>query len=484
MASFMLKINDAQNVLASYTLLEPTLKAAVDYLDQYVVFAGVLDIEINVMPTPTGRFEGSGDTVSIGLQGGKETFEASMIRESRTGADPNPAKADFSIYIDPSSNYLDRLWWDPNIATSLAGIPPNDKNDAFSVLVHELMHGMGITSLRDPSTGALLNDSKWNVWDSLITVSNGKASFGGPSTLALLGKPVEVRLGGSEGATHLGNGPALANSAMPWVEGSIFNGYYYYDAERYTIGRVELALLEDIGWTLKPNLTLVDVVNPWDDGISSRYKVGWDRDEVINGDALADQLEGRGGNDTMNGGDGDDLLVGGLGNDTINGGAGSDTARLEGAFSSYSISYNTSARQFTISGLASGTDTYVDVELFQFSDQLRTASSLITVDATAPTVVTFSPADEATGVTVGSNIVLTFSEAIARGTGSIVLKTAAGVVVATYDAASSANLSVAGSVFTLNPSADLTAGTAYRLELAAGSVKDLAGNSFAGTSSY
>lgn len=176
--------------------------------------------------------------------------------------------------------------------------------------------------------------------------------------------------------------------------------------------------------------------------------------------------------------------TGGQGNDTLDGGAGSDTARLEGAFASYSISYNSSARQFTISGLASGTDTYVDVELFQFSDQLRTASSLITVDTTAPTVLNFSPADEATGVAVGANIVLTFSEAIARGTGSIVLKTAAGAVVATYDATSSSNLSVAGSVFTLNPTVDLTAGTTYGLEFAAGSVKDLAGNPFAGTTGY
>ena len=190
--------------------------------------------------------------------------------------------------------------------------------------------------------------------------------------------------------------------------------------------------------------------------------------ENVTGGQGNDTLIGNAANNVLIGGNGNDVMTGGLGNDTINGGAGSDTARLEGAFSSYSISYNTSARQFTISGLASGTDTYVDVELFQFSDQLRTASSLITVDVTAPTVVNFSPADEATGVTVGSSIVLTFSEAIARGTGSIVLKTAAGVVVATYDAASSANLSVAGSVFTLNPSADLTGGTAYRLELAAG----------------
>lgn len=105
-------------------------------------------------------------------------------------------------------------------------------------------------------------------------------------------------------------------------------------------------------------------------------------------------------------------------------------------------------------------------------------------DNTAPTASSFSPADAATGVAIGSNIVLTFSEAIQRGTGNIVLKTAAGTVVETYDAASGSNLSISGSTLTINPSADLSYGTHYFLQLAAGTVKDLAGNSYAGTSSY
>jgi methionine-rich copper-binding protein CopC len=105
-------------------------------------------------------------------------------------------------------------------------------------------------------------------------------------------------------------------------------------------------------------------------------------------------------------------------------------------------------------------------------------------DTTPPTVTTFTPADEAAGVAVGANIVLTFSEAIQRGAGQIVLKTVAGATVATYDAATSANLSVTGNTLTLNPSADLSAGTAYKVEFAAGSVKDLAGNSYAGTAAY
>jgi hypothetical protein len=64
------------------------------------------------------------------------------------------------------------------------------------------------------------------------------------------------------------------------------------------------------------------------------------------------------------------------------------------------------------------------------------------------------------------------------------LKTAAGVTVATFDAATSANLSISGSTLTINPTADLTHSTGYKLEFAAGTIKDLAGNSFAGTTSY
>ena len=120
------------------------------------------------------------------------------------------------------------------------------------------------------------------------------------------------------------------------------------------------------------------------------------------------------------------------------------------------------------------------------ADSLQQVSTIqaIANDTTAPTVTTFSPVDEASGIAVGSNIVVTFSEAIALGTGHITLKTASGTPVATYDAAHSTNLTLSGSTLTINPSADLAYGTSYAVEFAAGSIKDLAGNSYAGTTSY
>ena len=105
-------------------------------------------------------------------------------------------------------------------------------------------------------------------------------------------------------------------------------------------------------------------------------------------------------------------------------------------------------------------------------------------DTLAPTVKAFSPADQATGVAIGADIVLTFSEAVKRGTGNIVLKTSGGSIIATYDAASSENLNIFGSTLTINPLADLGYNTGYKIEFASGSIKDIAGNSYAGVNDY
>lgn len=368
MATISLSTNDSQNRLAAFPLLVPTLQAAVDYIDRFVVFRGTIDIELNVEATSTGRFSATGDTAFVGRSGGRDTWESALAAEARTGVDPSPSRADVSIYIDPGSTYLAHLWWDPAITGSLAANPPDDKTDAFTVLVHELLHGMGIVGWRDITTGALPGDYQ-SVWDSLVTVNGNRATFGGPATRALLGQPVEVRLGGSQGAFHLGNGPELADSATPWIEGANFNSYYYYDGERYTLGRLELALLQDIGWTLEPNLTLTDVVNPWDDRPGPRYAVGWDNAETLSGDTLADRLEGRGGNDTLRGGDGRDALAGGNGNDRLEGGADLDTASWALARGNYIVSKPGGTLVVQAATGGEGRDELVQVERLQFSDR-------------------------------------------------------------------------------------------------------------------
>ncbi|MEG3838262.1 Ig-like domain-containing protein, partial [Microcoleus sp. Z1_C3] len=107
-------------------------------------------------------------------------------------------------------------------------------------------------------------------------------------------------------------------------------------------------------------------------------------------------------------------------------------------------------------------------------------STAAAVDTTAPTA-TFTPADNATSVAVAADLVVTLSEAVQKGTGNIVIKKVSdNSVVETIDVTST-NVTVSGSTVTVNPTADLAPGTDYYVEIAAGSIKDLAGNNYAGT---
>jgi hypothetical protein len=105
----------------------------------------------------------------------------------------------------------------------------------------------------------------------------------------------------------------------------------------------------------------------------------------------------------------------------------------------------------------------------------------ITVDETPPAIATLSPVDDATGAVLNANLVVTFSEAIAVGTGNITIKNLSNNSQTTIDITSgSPQVSVAGSVLTINPTADLLPGKSYAIQIDATAIKDLYGNYFAG----
>jgi trimeric autotransporter adhesin len=239
---------------------------------------------------------------------------------------------------------------------------------------------------------------------------------------------------------------------------------------------------------------------------------GGEGDDVLNGGADNDQLEGDLGDDTISGGDGNDTLdgstgnnlldggagndllygdndndtlIGGSGNDTLIGDSGEDTAVFSGNFADYAISFDETLSAYTIVDTVAdrdGTDIVARVEYFQFAGVTKTASELIP-DSTPPEAVSFSPGDDATNVAVDQNIVITFSEIIQGGSGSIILKKG-GDTVETFDVASSSQLNITGNTLTIDPSNNLDYNTEYYVLFDAGSVKDSAGNSYSGTSTY
>ena len=138
----------------------------------------------------------------------------------------------------------------------------------------------------------------------------------------------------------------------------------------------------------------------------------------------------------------------------------------------------TEGSTFSVVGETATTVYTYDVVTGQYLDVLGNA--LVhgpAADITAPKLVGTSPADDAVDVVVGTNLKLTFDEDVAAGTGSFTIVDADGNVVETIAAADAA---IAGSIVTLDPVADLAAGTEYNVHADATAIVDAAGNAFAG----
>ena len=170
----------------------------------------------------------------------------------------------------------------------------------------------------------------------------------------------------------------------------------------------------------------------------------------------------------------------------------SDVAVTGGILSNFTGSGSAYAATFTPSLNFTGTAS-IKVANGKFTDNAGNTNEdgeeannnlTIAIDTQAPVITTFSPENSATKVGVASDIVLTFSEKIQKGTGNVVLKTSAGLTIATYEVPTSSNLTLKDTTLTINPTANLSFDTNHKIEIASGAFKDLFGNDLAGTSTY
>jgi hypothetical protein len=105
-----------------------------------------------------------------------------------------------------------------------------------------------------------------------------------------------------------------------------------------------------------------------------------------------------------------------------------------------------------------------------------------TVEAVAPTIETYSPADDAEGISVIAPLVITFDESVLLGIGDIKLyKTSDDSLVESINV-QLGDVVISGAVATITRSVTLAATTGYYVLITAGAFTDLAGNDFAGIS--
>ena len=103
-------------------------------------------------------------------------------------------------------------------------------------------------------------------------------------------------------------------------------------------------------------------------------------------------------------------------------------------------------------------------------------------DQLAPMVLDYSPFDNATNVAVSDNLVLTFDDAMVKGTGNITIKKYSdNSTIEQIDVASvNVTISGEGEIVTINPSSDFVNGTGYYVLIDATAFTDDDGNSYEG----
>lgn len=154
------------------------------------------------------------------------------IHEATTGEDRFPDLPDVgcTIYLGHDGtmrNYGAPVWIDPDPSRETPPRIPPGHHDFIGILIHEIFHSLGI-----------IQDT--NEWRSLIENTDGVDFFVGEKTVELLGEPLPFR------GDHYGHDdlPTVVDRGLMYIWG-------HYELNRLDIGRLDLALLEDLGYTIK-----------------------------------------------------------------------------------------------------------------------------------------------------------------------------------------------------------------------------------------
>ncbi|MFV3126001.1 hypothetical protein [Niveispirillum sp. KHB5.9] len=313
--AFTVTIDNPGNLVSgSIALIRSGTEFAISQLARYLDWQGSLDVQVRIRSAddpqhPYPNVDGilpANPGVTFDTAG---TGSLVTLAEARTGVDPNGATADtvFTIYLGRDGtirNYGFPVWLDPNPRADTTPALPAGQHDFVSIATHEILHGLGFYYW--PAAKVEFTRQLTNV--------NGVNYFTGDAVKALLG-PQGLPLANQ--SDHYGN----SNIDYQPVTRGIMYQFGNYELNRWEIGRLDLAVLKDLGWTVKSTagLPLVDLD---------------DRQPNVTGTAATDRVYGDFRGNVLTGLAGNDLFDGGLGNDTMSGGTGLDVALFTGGTAS------------------------------------------------------------------------------------------------------------------------------------------------------
>jgi Ca2+-binding RTX toxin-like protein len=278
-------------------------------VSRYIDWQGTIDFVVEIRPAADLTWsDADGLLPSVAQIGwnGSAWINQTLV-ECLTGVDSDLGRPDAgcTIYLAADGtikNYGYPVWFDPAPAFDRRAAVPAGMHDFVGIYTHEVFHAFGFYAATKQ-------------WQDLMSGGGSVSYFTGAAARALYGAPLPFMTG----SDHYGY---TADPAVPINSGLMFQ-WGNYEHNRLDIGRIDLAILADLGHTIKTyeGLALFEMR----DGAANLAGSGLA--DTLYGDYNPNQLVGGGGGDVLYGAAGDDLLWGDSGNDLLDGGPGNDLMR-------------------------------------------------------------------------------------------------------------------------------------------------------------
>ena len=209
--------------LAVQAQLDAVVNSAAQYINSFLARPIDFDVYLTARDLPgTPLALGNGDIVTTGNANWVSVGEY----EARSGIE----RDGYDCKIQVDSVLAPSMFYDPTPATA-DDVPPFQV-DAFSVIVHEMLHGVCFNAFTD---GVTLTNTvgAWFPMDDRLLVIGGKPYFDGPNVESLLGGPVALE---PNNISHVSEAAYHADIMSPIA-----------DFGRGQISDLDLAMMADMG---------------------------------------------------------------------------------------------------------------------------------------------------------------------------------------------------------------------------------------------
>jgi protocadherin Fat 4 len=213
--TFPVTFNDPTGAESGYYAeLTQLVQAAGASWGQYLVGSASLEVSVdfaNPIPNLPGAIAAAtaAKNVYLRTQNGIDVYQQGTISEIVTGVDPNGSTADINITINTGLLTAGDLWLDPTPYDDVEPVP-SDEYDMFSVLAHELGHGLGFNGFTSSTNGALSGNFE-TTFDQFVSFDGTNLYFNGPKAEQNYGGPVPLTFGDN---FHVGNVAPRPGSAL------------------------------------------------------------------------------------------------------------------------------------------------------------------------------------------------------------------------------------------------------------------------------